>query len=306
MIIFREKEKLMEILFETSPYNHNSSPIFIDKGKFYASTPVKTHTNWHEGIEFVKILSGSLTYSINGKIVKIFEEQSLFINSNQVHRNFVCDYNDCEFICIIFQPSLLCTHKRYEEKYVLPLLSNNDLPYYIFNNDIEWENEVIKQIQTIYDISFEKDFELLFPTVFFKMWSNIYRNLYNSQNTSSFENEYIDSFKEMSFFVKQHFNEKISLEDICQAGNVGKTTCNKIFKLYTGRTPIEYLTDYRLSKSIDFMKKGKKTLNEISYECGFSEPSYFTKIFKQTFEVSPKKYKQYEILKEAIPEKDRK
>lgn len=296
----------MEISFETYPYNHSSLPIFVDKGNFYANTIVSTRTNWHKGIEFVKILSGSLTYSINGKTIKIFEGQALFVNSNQVHRSFVGEYNDCEFICIIFQPSLLCTYKRYEEKYVLPIISNNDIPYYIFKNDVEWENEVVNQIQTIYDISFEKDFELLLPTVFYNMWSNIYRNLHNSQNTVSFENEYMDSFKEMSFFISQHFNEKISLEDIYRAGNIGKTTCSKIFKLYTGRTPIEYLTDYRLSKSIEFMKTGNKTLNEICYECGFSEPSYYAKIFKQTFGIPPKKYRLYEILKEPIPEKYRK
>lgn len=281
----------MNNFFETVPYNHSIFPIYIQKEKLYASVPFTSHTNWHDDIEFVKILSGEITYNINGEIIRLSKGQGLFINANQLHHSFFCEDNDCEFLCVIFQPSLLCVKKHYEEQYILPILSSHAIPYYIFNDDAPWETEVINQIQAIYDIRMEEDFELLFNSVFFSMWTNIYINLCAAKKAVTSDAESVSPFKKMLSFIQHHYKEKISLEDICLVGNVCKTTCNKIFKTYTGRTPIEYLTDHRLRRAIDLMQNKDITLIEICYECGFSGASYFAETFKKNFGVSPKKYK---------------
>ena len=101
----------------------------------------------------------------------------------------------------------------------------------------------------------------------------------------------INCFKKMLSYIQKNYKNKISLQDICLEGNVCKTTCNKIFRTYTGLTPIEYLTDYRLRKAIELMENDNLTLTQISYECGFGGASYFAETFKKNYGVSPKRYK---------------
>lgn len=278
----------MNNFFENVPYNHLSYPIYIKKETFYAENSSSSHINWHNDIEFVSVLSGSINYSINGEIITLTKGQGLFINANQIHYNFSSDV-DCEFICVIFHPSLLCGQKNYEKKYVLPIISNKNIPYLILNNNVLWENDTINHIQNIYNISTDKDFELLFHSEFFSMWCNIYKNLCNLKSTY-LNYSTITAFKKMLSFIQLHYKEKISLDDICLNGNVCKTTCNKIFKTYSGLTPVEYLTEHRLKKAIELMNSPNMTLMQICYECGFSGASYFAETFKKYYGISPKKY----------------
>ena len=81
----------MENFFENVPYNHSHFPIYIQKEEICSSKPFMSHINWHNDIEFMKVLSGSINCCINGEIIQLCEGEGLFINSNQVHYNFSSD-----------------------------------------------------------------------------------------------------------------------------------------------------------------------------------------------------------------------
>jgi AraC-like DNA-binding protein len=85
--------------------------------------------------------------------------------------------------------------------------------------------------------------------------------------------------------------EKISLEEIAAAGNVGKTLCAKLFKKYTSKTPGEYLIYYRIQKSIELLTKTDLNTTEISYATGFSSASHFTKTFREMMGCTPSKFR---------------
>ena len=52
---------------------------------------------------------------------------------------------------------------------------------------------------------------------------------------------YITNFKSMILFIQDNYMNKISLDEISYAGNVGKTLCAKIFKKYTKMSPSAYV-----------------------------------------------------------------
>jgi signal transduction histidine kinase/ligand-binding sensor domain-containing protein/DNA-binding response OmpR family regulator len=55
-------------------------------------------------------------------------------------------------------------------------------------------------------------------------------------------------------------------------------------------SPIDFISSYRLRKATEMIQEGSATLTEISYKTGFSSYSYFSKVFKKHFGVSPKEY----------------
>lgn len=282
----------MENFFENVPYNHSNFPIYIQREEVSSSKPYVSHVNWHNDIEFVKILSGSINCCVNGEIIKLYEGNGIFVNSNQIHYNFSDGGEACNFICIVLDPSFLYAKKHFEEKYILPIITDQSLAYYVLKTDVEWENRVLENLEKIYDIQSESYFELKLHPIFFSIWENIYKNLYN-EKTESFKNmESALSFKKMVSYIHLNYKRKITLEDIAEAGNVCKTTCNKIFKIYTGCSPIEYLTEYRLRKAIDLIEDSKLNMTQICYECGFCSSSYFAETFKKIFGCSPSEYKK--------------
>ena len=80
----------------------------------------------------------------------------------------------------------------------------------------------------------------------------------------------------------------------------------KVFKQETGLTPLQYLTDKRLENAANnlAMSGGKGSISEIAYQCGFSEPLYFSRLFKRKYGVSPRSYASKQAAPSETPSPD--
>ena len=52
-------------------------------------------------------------------------------------------------------------------------------------------------------------------------------------------------------------------------------------------TPNQLIQEARLQKALNNMSQNNKTISEIAYESGFNSPTYFTRVFKKRFGISP-------------------
>lgn len=93
-------------------------------------------------------------------------------------------------------------------------------------------------------------------------------------------------------FIQYNYKESVTLSEIAAAGAVCKTECCAVFKKYVNLTPIAYLNDYRLRKSLELLVKTDMTVCEICYEVGFSGASYFSETFKKVFGCTPIEYRK--------------
>lgn len=66
----------------------------------------------------------------------------------------------------------------------------------------------------------------------------------------------------------------------------------KLFKKETGMTPLQYLTKKRLENAASTLASmyGKANVSETAMMCGFSDPLYFSRLFKKQYGVSPRNY----------------
>ena len=71
---------------------------------------------------------------------------------------------------------------------------------------------------------------------------------------------------------------------------IGRTQLYRKIKSLTGLSPIEILRVARLKKAADLLHRTDMSVSQVTYETGFSSPSYFTKCFKEYFGVNPKEY----------------
>ena len=60
-----------------------------------------------------------------------------------------------------------------------------------------------------------------------------------------------------------------------------------------GIRPINYLIQYRLEQAIELLKDGDYTVQEVSSLVGYSDPLYFSRIFKKHVGYSPSQVKNY-------------
>jgi len=62
-------------------------------------------------------------------------------------------------------------------------------------------------------------------------------------------------------------------------------------KSITGKTPSTLILEIRMNAAADLIKKSDLNINEIAYQVGFNDSSYFGKCFKVYFGITPGEYK---------------
>lgn len=106
-----------------------------------------------------------------------------------------------------------------------------------------------------------------------------------SQSSHSF----IEKAKE---YVNQNYgDEELSLDSVCQVLGVSNSYFSTIFKKKTGNSFIGYLTDYRMDQASRLLIETNEKSYIIAKQVGYSDPNYFSYVFKKRFGVSPSRYR---------------
>jgi len=93
-------------------------------------------------------------------------------------------------------------------------------------------------------------------------------------------------------YIKQHFREELTLEDVAQEVHFSPYYVSRLFKEELGLTFIEYLTKTRIEEAKRLLLETNKTVSEISELVGYQDPSYFTKVFKKREGVTPTQFRR--------------
>ena len=92
-------------------------------------------------------------------------------------------------------------------------------------------------------------------------------------------------------YIKVNFSKTITLEDVAREIHVSPQYLSKLFKEETGENFIEYLTGIRIRNAKIMLEGDELSIKEICYSIGYSDPNYFSRIFKKIVGVTPTEYK---------------
>ncbi len=92
-------------------------------------------------------------------------------------------------------------------------------------------------------------------------------------------------------FMKLHFEEPITLEDLCARSNLSKSTLLRAFTKSKGVTPYRYLQAIRIDKAKRLLENGV-SLMDVSFQTGFSDQSHFSNSFTSFIGLSPAVYRR--------------
>lgn len=236
-----------------------------------------------------------MEYNVNGKIITIQKDEGIFINSRQVHYGFSKANEECEFICILIHPMMLCSTQDLEQKYVIPLLKNENISYIKLSEDQPWKRDMLELVKSIYREKEDTTAPLTILSSFYKIWSLVYKN--SETMLPSKKNSDFMLFKNMIGYIQKFYKKKITLSDIAKTGMVGQSKCCKLFDQYIGVTSNTYLIQYRLHQSTWYLKNTDMTITEIAQTVGFSGSSYYAEVFRKCYDKSPSEYRKKNYLR---------
>ena len=246
--------------------------------------------HWHQDIEIIVVLRGTLHLEVSGVMHHITEGNGVFINAKEIHRG---TSRDCDHICLRLNPILLCVNEYYEQNYVMPVLNHPDLRMLELDQNIQWHKQIIEMTEEIYmfDAAGEAGMPLLIERYFFDIWQVLYKNCPPIKRITSAESLQMTTLKNMMGYIQENYREQIRLKDIAEAGNVSVSTCSNLFSRLIHQSPVSYLLTYRLHEAQKLLQNTSLTITEIASASGFNSSSYFTEIFHRETGMTPIQYR---------------
>ena len=95
----------------------------------------------------------------------------------------------------------------------------------------------------------------------------------------------------MAFIEENIGNGDASVGDMAAAAATSRSGLQRKLKQTMGITPQDLLREARIKHACQLLRQTTKTVAEVAYACGFSDPKYFSRCFKQSIGMSPTEYK---------------
>lgn len=97
--------------------------------------------------------------------------------------------------------------------------------------------------------------------------------------------------KEAINYIEQNFQNDITIEDIAAVCGINRSYFGKIFRNSIGRSPQEFLINYRMVKATELLKLTTLSIADIGSAVGYGNQLHFSRAFKTIYGVSPREWR---------------
>ncbi len=246
--------------------------------------------HWHDELELIVVISGEMELVCELEKFVLKEGEGIFINSGRLHSCTNFNDTDCVIKSFVFHARFIYgdLSSVLFENYFHTFLSETSISTYFL------PPEICKTVLSAYESFSKKEFAYEFI-----VRENLTKSLLAIIKNSDFKNSYVDlkalkqlnRCKSMMTFIHENFGREISLFEIAKSAEIKESEALRCFKNTLKTSPIKYLKKYRLEQSAFLLKTTSEPIIDIGFTCGFSEMSYFSKSFKESYGMTPTVYR---------------
>lgn len=260
--------------------------------------PLEVEYHKHDFFEIYFLISGEVTYVIEGKSYTLKPWDIILINNKELHKPIINRGSIYERIVIWVNPDFISKISTSGSDLNMCFESTSKNKYNLLRPGTE--------ILNIIKVILGKLNRILFTDSF---GSEILKELYLTELIVFLNNAYTDTdlvdigddvtynskINEIINYINQNLAKDLSLDVLSSRFYSSKYHLLREFKKHTGYTPHEYITLKRLITSKELLRSGM-SISDVCHECGFNNYSNFIRSFTNAFNISPKKYANKYIL----------
>ncbi|MCI9543385.1 AraC family transcriptional regulator [Acutalibacter muris] len=275
-----------------------SFPFYIFFEDYSALIGRTLNCHWHPELELDYVLRGGVDFTINGRPQMLTAGECLFLNSGVLHTARQReDMESALIMVVVFRPSLFA--KEHPDSGFLRYFSGSEESL-VWDGAGEEEVPVRLALERLAGLrEGEYGYELMCLSEISRIWLYASRRMRQGGQRSGGAAH--GPVKKMLAYIHDHYQEKITIDQLTAFAGVSRTQCYSQFRQYTGLSPVAYLNDYRLNRAAALMLETECSVTEAGYACGFGDSSYFVKLFRQRFGVPPMRYRRERRISERAP-----
>ena len=252
--------------------------------------------HWHNHMEIIYILDGYLEVDINNSSYLVEENQLIVISPRDIHSTAHKNSN----ASILLQIPYELLESNIDDVQNIHFECN---PYIKNNQNIDCQNDIkilLKSFAEIYKnkrLGYKLKINSLIYNLLFILVNKFSVSVpkLNIQKTD----RYLDRLELITKYVKKHYNECISLDDISAQARLNPEYFSRFFKKYMGTTFLKYLNSIRLEHFYINLTNTDYSITELIEKNGFTNYKMFMKLFKDNYGCTPSETRKL-ILKNYI------
>lgn len=276
-------------------YNVGGLPIFFAKEILSGKHLNKVPPHWNRELELILVQTGSIKLVGNGIQHQMKKGDIAVIDAGCFHYFENTSGSDTVYYVGLLHENIFSANRILADRFINPI-------FHCFSPGLthipvtsEFNGKLHRIFQELYTTILEKEdaYELLITAKCYEILSVLcYIQKYAFLKQDNVDAKTSVSLRSMLDYILGHVSSKISIEDLCEAGNVSRNTCFQLFHDFMGDTPSSFILRYRLSHAMTLLTDSSLSISEIAAHCGFSQQSHLTQHFSNTFGVTPLQFRK--------------
>jgi AraC-like DNA-binding protein len=253
--------------------------------------------HWHHEIEFIYVEKGPIHLQIGTKQYTLTEGCGFFIPSEQLHGAYPSSNFSFKLHAIVFHIDLLRSfgYDLIESSYLENIRRLSAFHSTFLTANSQEDSELLFLIKYIIDTYITKPscFELKIKGYLYLLFAEILKGKAwkNNEEISKKDITKTELLKTVLQYIDKYYGEKLTVSELAAQIQMSEGHFSRFFKSLVRMTPMEYVNNIRISKACLLLEKTNRMMLDIAMDVGFTNQSYFNRLFKMKKGCTPKKYK---------------
>lgn len=247
--------------------------------------------HWHDEVELIVIQKGSGIVKVNFNLYHVSAGSIIIVLPGHIHSISEIPGMKMEYENILFRCEMLrsMANDLCYDTFLEPLFTGGipiDSHIHSGTGFYDEISSAIRQMDRLCETR-PHGYQLALKGYLFQLLFILISNR-RGQSLSSSEEKSLQKIKFIIRYVQEHYSEPISITQMAQLCHYSDSHFMKFFREHMETSFIRYLNDYRLTMAYRMLGSSRDTILEIAQRCGFENLSYFNRLFKQKYGVTPK------------------
>lgn len=233
--------------------------------------------------ELIYIDHGRIHLLVDNKECVLSDYDTLVVYPGQNHVLYTTEQDSCSYLVIDFQMSEYFSQSLKDQVFRTDKRIYNILSR--FMTSLEKNTELDDDLAIIY----LKEALLL-------LHQNRSEDQLDDPMHENFENTLLN---EILVYIHNNLYSPLAVEDLCERFTISRSTIQNLFRSHIHTTPKQYISDLKLNEAKKMILEHKYTISEISTKLGFTSIHYFSRKFKEHFQMSPTEFAKSSYTKKV-------
>ena len=258
--------------------------------------------HWHYEFQLTYVVRGTISVFFNQQTIELREGQGIYINPEVLHMIRDQRDSDAMFVSLDVSPKILTSFPNsvFERSYVKPVFRSSAADALVLDPEVAWQKNVLDSAKSREQVYKKKDFgwELAVSSSLYTLWHELVCHLQGSlaeHDAPAADGARLrrnQRLKDTLAYIREHYAQKLTLDEIAAYLHLSTNECCRFFKKNMNCTLFEYITEYRLGKSMELLEHTDLPVAQIAYETGFGSSSYFIEKFRKNVGMTPAAFRK--------------